>query len=287
MTETKTQTQTASLVNLSQPVILAGFAPSRHGIQELNIDVWSCNHAWQYFQRIDAVIEIHPWKYLNDIAYYANREVAQKHAAFLKEQHDFPIYMIEPIDAVPASVRYPIEAALDLAPYRYFASSFAFMIALAMLQNRNPIYVYGFDMASNTEWQYQRPNTEWWIGFAQGKGFEVIIAESSPLCKLSKMYGYEGYQMVDRQVLEARKKEYKKQFNQAREQFDRWQGILLERNRLHRPKKEIDEAAQQARLYENAGSMCDGALQAIQNLLDECDLVPADIPVFAMEGVRE
>lgn len=290
--ETQKQTKLQSVeFREAKPVILAGFAPSRHSIADLDpgIDVWSCNHAWQYFpiERIKAIIEIHPWQYLNEIAYYANKDTAQGHIDFLGQAKDFPVYMIEPRDEVPGSVRYPIEAALELAGNRYFSSSFAYMIALAMLQDRNPIYVYGFDMATDTEWFYQRPNTEWWIGFAQGKGFDVQVSQKSPLCKVGKMYGYEGYQMVDRQVLEQRKHDYKNQFNQAKEGFDKWQGILLERHRLKRPQSEIEEAAKQARLYENTASMCDGALQAINNLLDECDLIPANIPVFQIKGVRE
>jgi hypothetical protein len=312
-------------LSVSKPVILAGFAPSRYGVEKLDpaIELWSVNHSWQYWQEgsLGAVFEIHPYAYLQDHAYYANRETARLHQEYLLQPHPYPIYMIEAYPEVPAAVRYPIEDALALLPEssisgemreyvgaidaevaarRYFSSSFAYQMALAMLQNRNPIYVWGYDMATDTEWFYQRPNCEWWIGFAQGKGFDVIVSSQSPLCKVKKMYGYEGYQMVDRGVLEARKNDYKKQFSIAKEQFDRWQGILLERdrklkeaqrdhvskNKLDAAKKELDEAAQQCRVYENTAAMCDGALQSVQNLLDECDLVPSNIPVFGMSGVK-
>lgn len=283
----------------AKPVIIAGFAPSRGGIEDLDptIEMWSVNHAWQFFQeeKLHAVFELHPYAHLQHHAYYGNADTERLHKEFLAKPHNFPIYMIEAYPDVPAAVRYPIEDALELAGNRYFSSSFAYMFALAMLQGRNPIYVYGFDMATDTEWYYQRPNCEWWVGFAEGKGFEVIISKESPLCKVKKMYGYEGYQMIDRGVLEERKKNINKQFQLAREQFDRWQGILLERDRLMKAgklgtRKEaqalFDEAANQCRNYEGTASMCDGAIQILNNLLDECDLVPTDIPVFGMLGVR-
>lgn len=277
-------------VKVGEPVILAGFAPSRVFIEELDpaIELWSVNNAWTHFseERLAAVFELHPAAHLKQHAYYANKTVADRHIEWLGQDHPYPIYLIEETPDIPAGVRYPIEAALELAPRRYFASSMAYQMAFAMLTGRNPIYVYGYDMAMDTEWFYQRPNCEWWIGLAEGKGFTVNVAQQSPLCQLSKMYGYEGYQMVDRGVLEHRKIDYTKQRRVAIEQFDKWQGILMERHRLNRPAKEIEEAAKQVRLYENTASMCDGALQAVHNLLDECDLVPSEIPVFGMTGVR-
>ncbi len=41
------------------------------------------------------------------------------------------------------------------------------------------------------EYQQQRPNTEYLIGLARGKGITVEIAPSSALLKAGHLYGYE------------------------------------------------------------------------------------------------
>lgn len=273
---------------MTKTVALLGFAPSRHEAENLSpdIEVWSCNHAWQYFDRLDAVIEIHLLEYIQQEAYYANHEIAIPHMAWLHSPHDFSIYMVDEYPDCPAAVRYPIEGVLAMAPRRYFSSSFAYMIALAIYQGFERIEIYGFDMASNTEWFYQRPNSEWWIGYAEGRGIDVYIGKFSPLCKAKALYGYEGGSMVDRQVLEQVRDKYKAQFVTATEQYNKWQGIFSERQRHGATKALKQEAAEQIRGYENTAMMCDGAVQAVQSLIDECDLVPVDIPVFLLDGIE-
>lgn len=65
----------------------------------------------------------------------------------------------------------------------YWCSSIAYMLALAIHEGAEEIGVYGVEMRGDDEWGYQRPNCEYLIGFARGKGIKVHIPDSSPLCK--------------------------------------------------------------------------------------------------------
>lgn len=38
-------------------------------------------------------------------------------------------------------------------------------------------------MAADDEYGYQRPNCEYLIGLARGRGIKVVIPDESPLCK--------------------------------------------------------------------------------------------------------
>jgi len=265
-------------------------------VEELTgVDVWSVNDAWAHKNLEDvaysAIIELHPFEYLQQRAYYMNPEVADKHLEYLQSPHDFPIYMIDEYAECPSAVRYPIEDAINLIDGRddKFASSFSYMMALAMLQERNPIHVWGFDMGSGTEWFYQRPNAEWWCGSADGRGFDVLVSPFTHITKTAKMYGYNGGQMIDRQVLEGQLRIYKEQLKEAQAAYERWQGILMERQRLRRPQAEINEAAIATNQIFGELKQCEGAITITQFYIDECDLIPVSVARFhpRTEDARE
>ena len=122
---------------------------------------------------------------------------------------------------VPASVRYPLDEITkvvlghtwrlnekaDAEITRYFTSSFAYQAALvayeklAGIKDWNRVEVYGYEMATWTEFQYQKGSTEWWMGKLDGMGIEVIVP---PRCRLlhGGLYGYEVYRVLDRDHLE-------------------------------------------------------------------------------------
>ena len=65
----------------------------------------------------------------------------------------------------------------------YWCSSIAYMLALAIHEGADEIAVYGVSMAGDDEYGYQKPNCEYLIGLARGRGIKVHIPDVSPLCK--------------------------------------------------------------------------------------------------------
>lgn len=63
----------------------------------------------------------------------------------------------------------------------YWCSSIAYMLSLAIHEGAEEIGLYGIDMTD--DYGYQKPNCEYLIGFARGRGIKVHIPEQSPLCK--------------------------------------------------------------------------------------------------------
>lgn len=77
---------------------------------------------------------------------------------------------------------YPFEeVASDVGDY--WCSSIAYMLALAIHEGAEEIGVYGVNMAGDDEYSYQKPNCEYLIGLARGRGIKVHIPDVSPLCK--------------------------------------------------------------------------------------------------------
>ena len=58
------------------------------------------------------------------------------------------------------------------------------MLAYAVLGGFEHIEIYGVDMAvDDFEYYWQRPCMEAWIGFARGRGLNVVLPSSSPVGK--------------------------------------------------------------------------------------------------------
>lgn len=84
----------------------------------------------------------------------------------------------------PFSERYPFEE-VSATVGDYFNSSIAYLLALAIHEGADRIGLWGVDMLDAEEYGYQRPNCEYLIGFARGRGIDVVVHETSPLCKFN------------------------------------------------------------------------------------------------------
>jgi hypothetical protein len=140
-----------------------------------------------------------------------------KHYEWLKQPHDFPIYMQKVFEQIPASVMYPIEEVKGLFG-TYLTSTFAYMMALAILEKVDQISIFGFEMGSGTEYAYQRPCGEFLIGYARAKGIEVNVPDNSQLLR-GRMYGYEDDMIGLSQLLEVRLALLRAQYTDAERKF--------------------------------------------------------------------
>ncbi len=102
-----------------------------------------------------------------------------------------PVYLQERVPEVPWSIPFPVHDVLALAPRKNFDSGIAWMIGLAILQGYKKIGLFGVEMMIHSEYQHQRPNLHYWIGYCDAKGIEFHIPEKSTLMRARHLYGYE------------------------------------------------------------------------------------------------
>jgi len=103
-----------------------------------------------------------------------------------------PIYMIDKEPDIPYSIPYPIHEILKEGYHeQYFSNIVSYMLALAIYENMEEIYLTGCDMAYNEEYRFQKPGVEFFIGYAKGKGIKVGLPGGSALLK-TRLYGYES-----------------------------------------------------------------------------------------------
>lgn len=114
---------------------------------------------------------------------------------FLK---DHPcVFMTDPHPDIKNAHRYPFEEMLrKYGPY-HFSSSVSWMLALAIEtlapmveEGKHPtLALFGIDMAAQSEWSYQRPACQHFLGMAKMMGIQVVIPPESDLMQHNFIYG--------------------------------------------------------------------------------------------------
>jgi hypothetical protein len=142
-------------------------------------ELWTL--AWDPVPVTHRIFETHQ----NFRMYYGNEEDGAFHVGGLR-MAKVPVYMLERHDDIPQSVRYPIEAITELVGKTrngtpYLESSIAYMMAQAILEGVDRVGIWGVDLHCQSEYAYQRPNLEYLIGLARGKGIKVFIPPYSAL----------------------------------------------------------------------------------------------------------
>lgn len=212
--------------------------------KDKDVDIWVFNEvvgqANSWVRRWDAVFQMHlPTIYRN-----ANNRCDPHHWRWLQQDHGKPVYMLDVDPDVPSSVKYPLEELdthlligfertsapgdKDKADRRYFTSTIAYAVALAIHKGYRRILVYGVEMSSNTEYTWQRDCVAYWVGMAIGKGIAVEYYGGDAIFS-RPLYGYDGYIEADIEGLEARKAELDKELEIATKERQRCERVLAKR----------------------------------------------------------
>jgi len=100
-----------------------------------------------------------------------------------------PVYMQQPNPLVPNAVPYPIKEVLGLFG-DYLTNTISYMMALALMERFEEVHIYGVDMAVQSEYFYQRPSCEYFLGIMAGRGVKIVIPKDSDLLKTRFLYGF-------------------------------------------------------------------------------------------------
>jgi len=105
-------------------------------------------------------------------------------------QQSIPVYLQTVQPAVPRGIVFPREAIVAKLG-RWFDSTPAWMLAQALIEGYKEIHIYGIHLATEWEYQKQKPNMTFLCGVAVGLGVHIVIPEGSPLLRASHQYAYE------------------------------------------------------------------------------------------------
>lgn len=199
-------------------IAIVGFAASsmhEAPFQDETWEIWGLNELWRAIPKRkdeqpawDVWLDVHPrWSW----------ERRPGHVAWMQQQDQGkPIYMQEHYDEIPASVPLPLDDLLrEFGPY--FTCGPAYMLAMAILQQPGQIGVWGIDMLHDTEFSYQRPCIDYFLGIARGRTISVYVPEVSSLGKANGLYGYDTLGPRKRRYVSSRVKKRRQQIATQRD----------------------------------------------------------------------
>ena len=186
---------------------ISGFSETtRHLVpfDDPTVEVWVCNRLplQPGFKRWDRHFDPHPlsWSKINH-----HEDNWRTYEEWLNKSFGESLIYLAALDpdttTVPNAVPFPRDEVLADVKREYMASAIGWQLGLALLLHTRygsptRIELYGIDLRSAAEYEYQRPNAEWLCGIADGRGIEVVIPKESALLNAdgrSPLYGFEIY----------------------------------------------------------------------------------------------
>ncbi len=215
-------------------VCIVGFAPTwnKTPFADDDFEVWGLNELYAYFKQIP---DAHAERWFEIHSPNSPSKNTPQHRAWLRKA-TIPIYMQKHFDDIPNSVPFPKDEVFKFFEdkgymgAKYFTNSISYMIALAIYEGYKEIHIYGVDMAQDSEYAFQRPSCEYFIGIAEGLGIKVYIPCESDLVKAGVLYGYESDNTM-RLKIKGRIKELQGRKNAAMQNLQKGQQIVRQAER--------------------------------------------------------
>lgn len=217
-------------------VLIAGTAPTWKLIpwDDPTLEVWALNDMhvlnlpradrWYDLHQIDKMYfrTEHKPVFAGDIpAGYFVRPA--NHLQFLRSQ-TIPVYVQDAAQLGSPNARTFPRAEIEAKFGRSFASSPAWMIAHALYEGVTELHIYGIHLATQWEYQKQKPNMTFLLGLAAGLGVKVVLPKGCPLLAESHQYAFEEDPDTPKVALERKMLRLKQElaYVQTREKGRKW-----------------------------------------------------------------
>lgn len=186
--------------------------------KDLTLEIWGLNDGYLLgVPRATAWFDLHPIHQMNfrprDQRQVSPTDVPvgvylrpEGHLEWLKSR-PMPVYLPEARQGYAMGRVFPKEAVLDFWrpfwPWRlkrggliepgpdYEVSTPSWMLMLAVMEGYQEIHVYGIHLATQWEYVQQRPNFEFLLGVAAGRGTRIVLPDAAPICKAGYRYAFE------------------------------------------------------------------------------------------------
>ena len=180
-------------------IILLGCGPT-HVECPYDKETWSVGSAYKFAKRLDRLF------FFDDIKHCCTENPQHFDMEELKLLNKHVPYMAsKKYDEFQNLTLYPLEEVVKKFQSRFFANSVCYMIALALHEEYEAIWLYGIDHISYPEYVLAKGCVEYWMGRAEERiGVKNLhIPEGSALCKTQdgKLYGYDGVDIKDAETI--------------------------------------------------------------------------------------
>lgn len=155
---------------------------------------WLKKYHWGEFESIDVPMD-HEWQDKSD--FWEERQDGNYLLMNGQEHKLKTIYMQYWDPYIPCSVEYPLAEVSEIVfrnfrrgddEIKYFTSTFAYMMGIAVLEKFERVEIYGFEMSDDIEYVKQKACAEFWIGYAMASGIEMYTPPGNQIM-WSALYG--------------------------------------------------------------------------------------------------
>jgi hypothetical protein len=183
-------------------------------------DFWGVAHCLLLndIPKMDRVFEIHlPYIYEKELSPFSGKPIiyhANKEYAIHGREGDIEVIVPKKDDNLNKTIVFPKEHLkqkyFDLLPPHdafYATNSIAWMILWGIDLGYDEIHLYGIHLETDSEWQYERPCNEWWLGvfagmqYAKGKKCCVYLPEESDVLRGYHEYGFADIEVRRKKIL--------------------------------------------------------------------------------------
>ena len=212
-------------VGAKKKICIVGFAPGLEiaPYDDPSFEFWGINEMYmaKAVKKIDVLFELHNYNWI------CEGKRHKEHIDWLRKAR-IPLMMQQHFEDIPYSIPFP-RKVLEEAYGSYFTNTISWEIALATHIGVDEIHIYGVNMATDIEYQSQRPSCEYYIGLARGKGIKVYIPPESDLLKCFYQYGFEDGELS---YMSQRLKRFEEEMTTKRQHFDTQINMgMIERSR--------------------------------------------------------
>lgn len=161
-------------------------------------EIWGL--AWVKYPRVDVLVDPHNLDHTHDPLWWEEYAFEDMTSAASKElmSQARRVVLEKAHPDYPHSEAFPLAEVAECLGRRYFESTVAYMIGLAIFEGWRHIGLWGVQMGTTLEYIEQRPNIEWLIGLAEGRGIKIELMPGSRLCMSHFEAGVYGVNMKRR-----------------------------------------------------------------------------------------
>lgn len=171
-------------------VAIVGAAPSSRDLApygDQSWEIWGCSPS-----NLKKLPRVTAWFELHSLEDFRSERWAEWRAPYFEHLNSLscPVYMQEKNEFTPNAAVFPKDEMIAKFGGDFFTSSIGWMMAFAMHKGAEEIGIYGVDMATGGEYEYERPGAKYWISLARSRGVKVTIPPQSDLDAPIPLYGY-------------------------------------------------------------------------------------------------
>lgn len=153
----------------------------------LEYDIWGCGSCLtdSEIPRIDVLFELHQYDKVKAL-YFSEKKVDYSRAGRIFVNSE------KMLELFPRAEVYPLEKVLSVFKRKFFTSSAAWILGLAIIEGYKHIEIQKIQCCDDQEYWFEREALSYLIGYAEGMGVNIFFPPDTELLYTPCLYGFDA-----------------------------------------------------------------------------------------------